>query len=400
MMIYRPDYIEAIKPFIDQPLVKILAGVRRSGKSTILEMIRDELKRRGVNPNRIIFKKYTEMDVPSSISAKDMYDELIAKMQGEDRYYLLLDEIQEIPNWEKAVNALLEGGHADIYLTGSNSRLMGGEISTYLSGRYVLIPVYTLSFREFLSFKANSKLSKSELFDEYVRFGGFPVVALADYEAESAYQIVDGIYHTIVSHDIARRHRINRQDLFDRVVTFLIENTGRTFSANSISMFLKSEHRALAVESIYNYLFYLEQAFIIYPCKRFDLQGKGVLKTQEKYYLSDISLKYALMGYNRKMLPGIMENIVYLELKRRGYNVYIGKSGDKEIDFVANRRDERLYVQVCVELPQNSDREINNLMDINDHYPKYVVTLNEMDVGNENGIKIVTLMDFLLSDNF
>ena len=399
-MIFRPDYVEAVRPFIDQPLVKILAGVRRSGKSTIFEMIREELKQRGVGDDRIILKKYTEMDVPENITAKQMYDELTFAMTGEGRYYLLLDEIQEVSGWEKAVNSLLESADADIYVTGSNSKLMSSEISTYLTGRYVSIPVYTLSFKEYLDFKADSTLSRRELLEEYIRFGGFPIVALSEYDEQSAYQIVNGIYHTVVSRDIVKRHRINKQDLFDRVVKYIIENMGKTFSANSISTFLKSEHRKVSVESIYNYLRWLEQALIIYPCERYDLQGKSILKTQEKYYLADVSLKYALLGYNRKMLDGAMENIVYLELKRRGYDVYIGKNDTKEIDFVATRRDERIYVQVCVRIPEASDREVGNLMEIRDHYPKYVVTLNEMDTGIEDGIRIVHLADFLLAEQW
>ena len=397
-MINRPDYIEAVKPFIDKPLVKILAGVRRCGKSTIFEMLKEEFLRRGVSMDHIICKRYTEMDIPESITAKQMYDELTAAMLGKGHCYLLLDEIQEIDGWEKAVNSLLESTDADIYVTGSNSKLMSGEISTYLTGRYVSIPVYTLSFKEYLAFKQDSPLSRRELLEDYIRFGGFPLVALSEYDEQSAYQIVNGIYHTVVSRDIVKRHRINKQDLFDRVVKYIIENMGKTFSANSISTFLKSEHRKVSVESIYNYLRWLEQAFIIYPCERYDLQGKSILKTQEKYYLSDVSLKYALLGYNRKMLDGAMENIVFLELKRRGYDVFIGKNDTKEIDFVATRRDERIYVQVCVRIPETSDREVGNLMEIRDHYPKYVVTLNEMDTGIENGIKIVHLADFLIAE--
>ena len=397
-MINRPDYIEALEPFIDKPLVKILAGVRRCGKSTIFEMLKEEFLRRGVSMDHIICKRYTEMDIPESITAKQMYDELTAAMLGKGHCYLLLDEIQEIDGWEKAVNSLLESTDADIYVTGSNSKLMSGEISTYLTGRYVSIPVYTLSFKEYLAFKQDSPLSRRELLEDYIRFGGFPIVALSEYDEQSAYQIVNGIYHTVVSRDIVKRHRINKQDLFDRVVKYIIENMGKTFSANSISTFLKSEHRKVSVESIYNYLRWLEQAFIIYPCERYDLQGKSILKTQEKYYLSDVSLKYALLGYNRKMLDGAMENIVFLELKRRGYDVFIGKNDTKEIDFVATRRDERIYVQVCVRIPETSDREVGNLMEIRDHYPKYVVTLNEMDTGIENGIKIVHLADFLLAE--
>lgn len=396
-MILRPDYIEAVKPFMDAPLVKILTGVRRCGKSTIFEMIRQELLERGIPEDHIVIKKYTEMDIPDTITAKQMYDELVSRVEDDKRYYFLLDEIQEIKGWEKAVNSLLEGMNADIYVTGSNSKLMSSEISTYLTGRYISISVFTLSFREYLEFKKESTQSYDKLLEEYIKFGGFPIIALGEYEQQSAYQIVDGIYHTVVSRDIVKRHRINKQDLFDRVVKYVIENMGKTFSASSISNFLKSENRKVSIESIYNYLRWLEQAFIIFPCERYDMQGKSVLKTQEKYYLADVSFRYALFGYNRKMLDGVMENIVYLELRRRGYDVYVGKNNTKEIDFIAIHKDEKIYVQVCVQIPENSNREVGNLMEIRDHYPKYVVTLNEMDVGIENGIRIVHLRDFLLA---
>ncbi len=399
-MIIRPDYIQAITPFIDQPLVKILAGVRRCGKSTIFEMLVEEFRKRGISDDHIILKRYTEMDIPEDISATDMYKELLEHIQGKGRCYLLLDEIQEVKGWERCVNSLLEGQDVDIYVTGSNSKLMSSELSTYLTGRFVSIPVYTLSFKEYLTFKSRDSRSEKELLEDYIRFGGFPIIALGNYDEQSAYQIVNGIYHTVISRDIVKRHRINRQDLFDRVVKYIIENMGKTFSANSISKFLKSEHRSVSVESIYNYLRWLEQAFIIYPCHRYDIQGKSILKTQEKYYLSDVTLKYSLLGYNRKMLDGALENIVFLEMKRRGYDVYIGKNGTKEIDFIGERRDEKVYVQVCVQLPENSDREIGNLMEIPDHYPKYVVTTNNMDVGIENGIRIVHLSDFLLTDRW
>ena len=396
-MIVRPDYIRAITPFIDQPLVKILAGVRRCGKSTIFEMLAEELQSRGIPKDHIILKRYTEMDIPENISAIDMYRELLGRMQGKGRCYLLLDEIQEVKGWERCVNSLLEGQNADIYVTGSNSKLMSSELSTYLTGRFVSIPVYPLSFKEYLKFKNGDPRSERELLEEYIRFGGFPVIALGKYEEQSAYQIVNGIYHTVISRDIVKRHRINRQDLFDRVVKYIVENMGKTFSANSIVKFLKSEHRTVSVESIYNYLRWLEQAFIIYPCHRYDIQGKSILKTQEKYYLADVALKYCLLGYNRKMLDGALENIVFLEMKRRGYEVYIGKNASREIDFIGVRRDEKIYIQVCVQLPENSDREIGNLMEIPDHYPKYVVTANSMDAGNDNGIRIVYLADFLLT---
>ena len=375
-MIYRPDYIEAVKPFINQPIVKILSGVRRCGKSTIFGRIHDELLKEGVKEEDIIRKRYTEMDIPSDITAKQRYDDLLERRNGRKRCYLLLDEVQEVPNWEKAVNSLLEGSNADIYVTGSNSKLRSSEISTYLTGRYVQIPVYTLSFREFLEFKKNSALSTDEKLEEYIRFGGFPIIALGNYDPDSAYQISNGIYHTIASRDIISRHRRNRQDLFESVVRFTIENIGKTFSANSIAAFRKNEHRSISVESIYNYLKWLEQAFIIYPCP------------------------YALFGYNPSMLDSILENIVFLELKRRGYNVYVGKDGDKEIDFLAEHGNDRIYVQACVRLPENSNREVSNLMNIQDHYPKYVVTLDRFAGGNINGIKIVYLSDFLLAERW
>ena len=311
-MIYRPDYMDALKAFKDKPLVKILTGVRRCGKSTIFQMFKEELIREGVSQDHIIEKRYTDMDIPESITAKQMYDELAEDIGVKEHCYLLLDEIQEVPGWEKAINNLFEAGKADIYITGSNSKLMSSEISTYLTGRYIQIPVFTLSYKEYLEFKKESDKSKTELLEEYIRFGGFPIIALGEYESQQAYQIVNGIYYTVVSRDIVKRHRINKQDLFDRVVKYIIENVGKTFSANSISNFLKSEHRKISVESVYNYLRWLEQAFIIYPCARYDLQGKNILKTQEKYYLSDVSLKYSLLGYNRKMLDGVMENLVFL----------------------------------------------------------------------------------------
>ena len=399
-MIVRPDYIHAIIPFIDQPLVKILAGVRRCGKSTIFEMLADEFRNRGIPEDRIIQKRYTEMDIPEDISAKDMYEELLNNIQGKGRCYLLLDEIQEVKGWERCVNSLLEGQNVDIYVTGSNSKLMSSELSTYLTGRFVSIHVYTLSFKEYIDFKKKDSRSERELLEEYIRFGGFPIIALGNYDEQSAYQIVNGIYHTVISRDIVKRHRINRQDLFDRVVKYIVENMGKTFSASSITKFLKSEHRTVSAESIYNYLRWLEQAFIIYPCHRYDIQGKSILKTQEKYYLADVALKYCLLGYDRKMLDGALENIVFLEMKRRGYDVYIGKNASREIDFIGIRWNEKVYVQVCVQLPENSDREIGNLMEVPDHYPKYVVTTNSMDTGIDNGIRIVYLADFLLSERW
>ena len=398
-MILRPDYINAVKPFIDTPLVKILAGVRRSGKSTIFEMIVQELKNKGIPESNIIKKKYNT-PYYDYYTAKDMYSELSQEINNKGKCYLFLDEIQEINDWEKAVNTLQEEYDADIYVTGSNSKLMSSEISTYLTGRYILIPVYTLSFREYLSFKNKDTSSAREAFDEYVRYGGFPIVGISNFDTKSAYQIVEGIYASVITRDISKRHKIRNKELFDRVVRYIIENVGKTFSASSIVKYLKSENRSLSVETVYNYIKWLNEAFIIYPCRRYDLQGKEILKTQEKYYLSDISVKYSQQGFDRKMLSAVFENIVYLEMKRRGYDVFIGKNGTKEIDFVGVRREEKIYIQVCVELPSESSRETDNLMDIKDHYHKYVVCRDPLATGNDNGIEIMHIADFLLRENW
>jgi len=398
-MIIRPNYLEKLKQFINVKLVKILAGIRRCGKSTILEMLKQELLSRSVDEKHIITRKYTNEDYGKTFTSKKMYEELKSFMVDDNKYYFLLDELQEIKGWEKVVNTLLEDYNTDIYVTGSNSKLMSSEISTYLTGRYITIPVYTLSFKEYLTFKNNPSKSNKEYLQDYIRFGGFPLVASGNFDEKAAYSIVEDIYTSVVVNDITNRHSIPNTDLFNRVVRFIVENVGKTFSANSIVNFLKSEKRTISVEAIYNYLEWLEKAFVIYRCKRYDLQGKNVLKTQEKFYLADQSIKYALYGFNPTSVASMLENLVFFELKRRGYDVYIGKNADKEIDFVATNRDDRLYIQVCRELPKESDREIANLMEIKDHFPKMVVTLDDYASGNVNGIKIVHLADFLLNEN-
>lgn len=399
-MITRPYYIEAIRKYRNVPLVKILAGIRRCGKSTILEMLRQDLIESGIPQSHIIEMRFTSETFEDEMTHREMFDHIKREMADDNCYYLLLDEVQEIEGWEKAVNSLLENEKTDIYVTGSNSKLMAGEISTYLSGRYIQIPVFTLSFAEYLDFRKSSEKSQKNLLNEYIRHGGFPITAISNFDEASVYQIVEGIYHSVITNDITKRHNISNFDLFNRVVKYVVENVGKTFSANAIVKFLKSEGRSLSVEAVYNYLEWLEKAFVIYRCQRYDLQGKAVLKTQEKFYLADASLKYCMMGFNPKSVAAMIENIVYFELLRKGYEVYIGKNDTKEIDFVAVRRDERIYVQVCRNLPEESDREVANLLEIKDHYPKYVVTVDELAKGNINGIKIVYLADFLLMNDY
>lgn len=399
-MIYRSHYIDILRKYRDIQLVKILSGIRRSGKSTILEMLRDDLFKEGVASDHIVYERYTSESLEQGMTDREMYQHIKSLIKDKGRYYLLLDEVQEIEGWEKAVNSLLEDFDTDIYVTGSNSRLLSSEISTYLSGRYISIPVYTLSFEEYLDFRRDSGLSERELLSQYMRKGGFPLIAREDLDEDSAYQVAEGIYNSVITRDIARRYNISNFDLFDRVVRYIVENVGKTFSANSIVKFLKGEGRALSVESIYNYINWLERAFVIYRCRRYDLQGKAVLKTQEKFFLADPSLKYCILGFDPRSIASMMENIVYFELLRKGYDVYIGKNESHEIDFVAVRRDERIYVQVCRNIPDDSDRELRNLLEIQDHYPKYIVTLDEFASGNVSGVKIIHMADFLLMKDY
>ena len=397
-MIIRQYYVNEITKFIDIPLVKILSGVRRCGKSTILEMIKQELiNNRHIKSENIISRKYNEI-IYDDMTTKEMYQDLIKEIITTDRYYLFLDELQEIKGWEKVINDILEKYNVDIYVTGSNSKLMSSEIATYLSGRYVSIPVYTLSFKEYLTFKNKENINVKDMFDEYLQFGGFPLIGISNFDTTSAYQVVEGIYSSIITRDISKRHKIRNKDLFDRVVKFVIENVGKTFSANSIVNFLKSEQRTLSVETVYNYLKWLVDAFIIYPCSRYDIQGKTILKTQEKYYLSDITFKYCKFGFNPSMIAAMLENIVYLELKRRGYEVYIGKNYNKEIDFIGVKRDEKIYIQVSDNISDDKtfEREVIPLLKIKDAYPKMIISRTRHEDYQYEGIQIYDLANWLL----
>ena len=401
-MIVRPYYLDILKTYRDVPLVKILAGIRRCGKSTILDMLKDDLLGSGIAADHVIHLRYTSEELDDGMTAKQMYRDIKEKMTDGERYYLLLDEVQEVDGWEKAVNSLLEDSNTDIYVTGSNSKLMSSEISTYLTGRYISIPVFTLSFAEYLEFKKDSGRTPKELLNEYIRMGGFPIVALGNFDERSSYQIVEGIYNSVITSDITKRHNITNFDLFNRVVKYVVENVGKTFSANAIVKFMKGEGRSLSVEAVYNYLEWLEKAFVIYRCQRYDMQGKTVLKTQEKFYLADTLLRYSVLGYNSDTVAASLENVVYLELCRRGYAVNIGKTADGEIDFAASRQNEKIYVKVTQEIKtgKTAKREYERLLDIHDNYHKYVLLTDDFADGNYEGIKTMHVADFLLSGEY
>ena len=403
-MIYRPMYVDKIMAYVDTPFVKILTGVRRCGKSTILKMIIEKLKaERYVPAEHIISYRFDSMEY-EDMTAKQMYSQLKEQLSPNGKTYLFLDEVQEIKGWEKVVNSLWSDFDTDLYITGSNSRMMSSEISTYLTGRYVSFRIFNLSFSEYLMFKEKYVAvgdPKAELAN-YVRLGGFPATHLQAYSQDEIYTIVRDIYNSTIFSDIVKRNQIRKIDKLERVVKYTFNNVGNTFSAKSIADYLKSERRSLDNETVYSYLEKLEKAYLLHRCSRYDLQGKEFLKTQEKFYLADVALRYSVLGYNADSVASSLENIVYLELCRRGYTVNVGKIGDAEIDFVATRQNEKIYVQVTQEIKseKTKKREYDRLLEIHDNYPKYVLTTDEFAGGNYEGIKTMHIADFLLSSEY
>ena len=378
--------------------------MRRCGKSTILKMIMERLKtERNIPENRIISCRFDSMEY-EDMTAKQIYTLLKEKLSPVGKTYLFLDEVQEIKGWEKIVNSLASDFDVDLYITGSNSRMMSSEIATYLTGRYISFRIFTLSFGEYLMFKskfANVGEPKAELAN-YVRLGGFPATHLQAYSQDEIYTIVRDIYNSTIFSDIVKRNQVRKIDQLERVVKYTFNNVGNTFSAKSIADYLKAERRSLDNETVYSYLEKLEKAYLLHRCSRYDLQGKEILKTQEKFYLADVALRYSVLGYNADSVASSLENIVYLELCRRGYTVNVGKTGDSEIDFVAVRQNEKIYVQVTQEInsEKTEKREYSRLLEIPDNYPKFVLTTDEFAGGNYEGIKTMHIADFLLSAEY
>lgn len=403
-MIYRPLYVDKIMAYTDTPFVKILTGVRRCGKSTILKMIMEKLNtERGVPSEHVLSYRFDSMEY-EDMTAKQIYNDIKSRLAPDAKTYLFLDEVQEINGWEKIVNSLSADFNVDIYVTGSNSRMMSSEISTYLTGRYITFRIYTLSFSEYLTFKSayTTVGSPREELANYIKLGGFPATHLQAYTADEIYTIVRDIYNSTVFSDIVKRNQVRKVDQLERVVKYTFGNVGNTFSAKSISDYLKAEKRTLDHETVYSYLEKLEKAYLLHRCSRYDMQGKEVLKTQEKFYLADTALRYSVLGYNADTVAASLENVVYLELCRRGYTVNIGKTLDGEIDFVATRQGEKLYIQVTQEIKseKTEHREYDRLLAVSDNHPKYVLLTDDFAGGNYQGIKTMHVADFLLSDEY
>ena len=401
-MLKRDEYIKQIVPFIDKDVIKVLTGIRRSGKSVMLKLLMEELKNRGINENQFIYINFENLKYRNLKNYEKLYDFILNKVDDKYKsYYIFLDEIQEVEEWERCVNSLRvdEELRFDIYITGSNAKLLSGELSTYLAGRYIEFVVYPFSFKEFFEImkEKNKEIDLKEAFQDYVKFGGMPFLHNLDYNFEASMQYLQDLYASIILKDITQRNNIRDTDLLERIINYVIMNIGNTFSATSISKFFKSENRKVATETILNYIKACEEAFLVYRVARNDLLGKKILNVNEKYYIADHGIREAIMENNQKNINQVLENIVYFEILRRGYNVKIGKVDNLEVDFVCKKNDETIYIQVSYLLASEDtkEREFSVLENIKDNYPKYVLSMDEFDMSR-NGIKHVNLIKFLV----
>ena len=405
-MIRRELYLKQLYGYIDKPFIKVITGIRRSGKSVLLMLLKKELLIRGVEEKNIIYINFESFEFSEITSAQLLYHYVKERINSGKRYYLLFDEIQEVEDWEKAINSFRVDFNTDIYITGSNSRLLSGELATYLAGRYIELPVYTLSFKEYLLFQKeysrDVRHDRYRHFENYLRLGGFPAIHTGNYQEETAYKIVQDIYSSAILRDAVQRNRIRDIELLERVVKYVFNNIGNKFSAKNVADYFKSQNRKLDLNTVYNYLNALEAAFIVHRIQRYNIKGKEILKTNEKYFIGDQSLLYALMGYKDQLISGVLENIVMLELKRRGFNVYVGKLDNTEIDFIAEKTNQKIYVQVSYKMTEKStiDREYKPLLAIRDNYPKNVITMDKTWSDTIEGIRHYHIADFLMLDSY
>ena len=404
-MLKRDEYIKKIVPFIDKDVIKVLTGIRRSGKSVMLKLLMEELKKRKINKNQFIYINFENLKYRNLKNYEKLYDFILNKANKKYKnYYIFLDEIQEVEEWERCVNSLRvdEDFNFDIYITGSNAKLLSGALSTYLAGRYIEFVVYPFSFKEFFEIiqEKNQKIKVKEAFQNYVKFGGMPFLHNLNYNYETSMQYLQDLYASIILKDITQRNNIRDTDLLERIINYIIINIGNTFSATSISKFFKSENRKVATETILNYIKACEEAFLVYRVARNDLLGKKILNVNEKYYIADHGIREAIMENNQKNINQVLENIVYFEMLRRGYNIKIGKVDNLEVDFVCKKNDETIYIQVSYLLASEDtkEREFSVLENIKDNYPKYVLSMDEFDMSR-NGIKHVNLIEFLAKDS-
>lgn len=403
-MIKREMYMRRIRPFIGLDLIKVMTGIRRCGKSVMLELLKQELPQSGVSPSQLISINFEDMRYSHLQTAKALHDEILQRASAIDgKVYLFFDEIQEVKDWEKCVNSFRVALDCDIYITGSNAKLLSGELATYLGGRYVEFVIYPFSFAEFIELYRPIAPEESiqKIFQKYLLTGGMPYLSNLGYADEPSKLYLNDLFNSAQLKDIVKRNKVRDIDLLERIIAYVMVNVGNTFSTTSLAKFLKSEQRTVAPETILNYIKYCCDAYLFYQVKREDLQGKQILTSNEKYYIADHGIREAVYGGNARDINLILENIVFLELLRRGYQVTVGKTGDKEIDFVCHKRSEKLYIQVTYLLasPETIAREFRVYDHVQDNFPKYVVSLDEFDMS-QNGIKHLNIRDFLLMEKW
>jgi predicted AAA+ superfamily ATPase len=397
----RQNYLNTLIEFLDKEIIKVIMGVRRCGKSTLLKLFTEELIKRKIPNENIIHINFESMKYRDITDYNFFYDYVVKHISGNGKIYILIDEPQNVIGWEKAVNSFKVDFNCDIYITGSNARLLSSELSTLISGRYVEIELYPLSYKEYLDFHGKEKSGKT--FQDYLKFGGFPsIVELGD-NVDRINNVLDGIYNTVIVKDVIAKNKIKDEELLQKIITFLADNIGNTHSSNSVANSLISEKRientkkTPATSTVENYIGALKKAFIFYEARRYDLKGKNLLKTLGKYYIIDIGLRNMLLGYRDVDRGHILENIVFLELKRRGYDVFVGKVNEKEVDFIAEKASHKMYIQVCETLgnAQTLERELAPLKAIQDNYEKIIFTNDMTFVESYEGIKVKNIMDWL-----
>lgn len=400
---YKRDfYLTHLKPFLNKPVIKVLTGMRRVGKSVLLRQVAENLAKQNTKKRNIFFIDKEDLEFENIATYHDLNREVKNWFKGcQGSKYLFVDEIQEIDGWERAIVSLMKIPDLDILISGSNAHMLSSEIATLLSGRYIEIPIYPLCFDEFLQFRQAGLDKKNEEFKNYLHFGGLPGIHYFPLTDSVVFQYIQSLYSTILLKDVIRRHQVRHLTLLENMFRYVCDNIGNCFSANRIADYLKSQHMKMGVETVINYMDYLAAARLVFRASRFDIKGKRHLDLTQKYFLGDIGLRHSLLGFREGELSGVLENIVYLELLRRGYRVSIGKLAQLEIDFVATKENKKIYIQVAYSLasPKTVDREFKPLLSINDNYPKYVLSTDEIFGADYKGINRLSVVDFLINQS-
>lgn len=400
-MINRESYINKLYAYKDTEFIKVITGIRRCGKSTVLKLFMEKIKEDNKKAN-IIYMNFESFEFDEIINYKDMYINIKEKIKQNQKNYILLDEVQRVEQWEKCVNSLMVDFDTDIYITGSNAYLLSSELSTYLSGRYIEIKMLPLSFKEFLDFSNFSNdITIEEKFNEYMKYGGMPGIITLKNDNNLYENAIKGIYNTVFMKDVVERNKLLDATLLEKILKFLMSNIGSLISSKKVADCLTSQGTKVTHNTIINYLTMLENAYIIYKVPRYDIKGKELLKTLEKYYIVDTGIRNTILGFRNSDYGHVLENIIYFELIRRGYDVNVGKTDSLEVDFIASNSNEKKYYQIALTILDENikERELTSLRSINDNFEKIVITMDKVfNKSFEDGIKVKNIMDFLLEE--